>query len=138
MKLTPEQVDTFTRAYIECALWSSTDDNGDPLDSSDAELSTDAQDKMENDCRDFCESFGPYIERDLTQAGHDFWLTRNGHGCGFWDGDWKEDYEQLGERHPPVGIVPQYRTVGDYLTAMSKPYGSVDLYVGDDGAIYGS
>ena len=23
-------------------------------------------------------------------AGHDFWLTRNGHGAGFWDGDWQE------------------------------------------------
>lgn len=25
-----------------------------------------------------------------ARAGHDFWLTRNGHGAGFWDGDWKE------------------------------------------------
>lgn len=25
---------------------------------------------------------------DLEQIGHDFWLTRNGHGAGFWDGDY--------------------------------------------------
>lgn len=24
------------------------------------------------------------------QAGHDFYLTRHGHGAGFWDGDWPE------------------------------------------------
>ena len=29
-----------------------------------------------------------YSAEDL--AGHDFWLTRNGHGTGFWDaGRWK-------------------------------------------------
>ena len=24
-------------------------------------------------------------EANVEQAGHDFWLTRNGHGTGFWD-----------------------------------------------------
>ena len=41
--------------------------------------------------------------------GYDFWLTRNGHGAGFWD-------RGLGER-------------GDWLTSMSKPYGSARMYV---------
>lgn len=26
--------------------------------------------------------------------GIDLWLTRNGHGAGFWDGDWPEDVEK--------------------------------------------
>ena len=26
------ELDTFTRAYVECALWSSLDDEGNPLD----------------------------------------------------------------------------------------------------------
>ena len=30
---------------------------------------------------------------ELARAGTDFWLTRNGHGAGFWDGDW--DYSGL-------------------------------------------
>lgn len=47
---------------------------------------------------------------------HDFWLTRNGHGSGFWDGD--------------------YGHIGDQLTAIAKTFGNVDLYVGDDGLIY--
>jgi hypothetical protein len=55
-------------------------------------------------------------EMDPGQAGHDFWLTRNGHGAGFWD-------RGLGER-------------GDRLTKDCKAWGSVDAYVGDDGAVY--
>jgi hypothetical protein len=27
---------------------------------------------------------------NLERFGHDFWLTRQGHGAGFWDGDWPE------------------------------------------------
>lgn len=29
---------------------------------------------------------------EIERAGHDLWLTRNGHGAGFWDGDWPEPY----------------------------------------------
>jgi hypothetical protein len=47
--------------------------------------------------------------------GHDFWLTRNGHGAGFWD-------RGLGE-------------LGDFLTKMSKPFGEATLYVSDDGEV---
>ena len=34
--------------------------------------------------------------RTLNSAGHighDLWLTRNGHGAGFWDGDYPDDIE---------------------------------------------
>jgi|TARA_R110000744_G_scaffold366338_1_gene475354 hypothetical protein len=27
---------------------------------------------------------------ECERIGHDFWLTRNGHGAGFWDGDWND------------------------------------------------
>ena len=53
---------------------------------------------------------------EWEQAGHDFWLTRCGHGAGFWDGDWPEH--------------------GDALTAISKQFGNLDPYLGDDGQIY--
>lgn len=26
-------------------------------------------------------------DASISQAGHDFWLSRNGHGTGFWDRD---------------------------------------------------
>ena len=49
--------------------------------------------------------FGPY-----GRAGHDFWLTRNGHGAGFRDGDWPEPFAAK-------------------LTEAAKRAGERDLYV---------
>lgn len=114
-------MNTFLSAYIECALWSSTDDSGEPLDSNyfPSDLSEKALTEMEADCADFQQANAELLMASGLsdeQAGHDFWLTRNGHGAGFWD-------RGLGE-------------VGKALTAASKPYGSQDLYVGDDGQIY--
>lgn len=54
---------------------------------------------------------------DEAHAGHDFWLTRNGHGAGFWDGDWPEPH-------------------ASELDAAAKAAGSVDAYLGDDGKVW--
>lgn len=135
-------LDTFTRSYIEAALWSSTDNanesGGEPLDQnySISDIAPETLAQMVSDCKDFQSSFGEYWTEKHNgeiRAGHDFWLTRNGHGAGFWDGDWKELMPAEED-----SLVNQYHTVGDYLTAMCKPYGSFDMYVGDDGKIYGN
>lgn len=109
----------FINAYIECALWSSTDANEQPFDQSDAELATVAREKMASDCKNFAEANADLLAASGLsdeQAGHDFWLTRNGHGAGFWD-------RGLGE-------------IGRKLSDAAKVYGSCDLYTGDDGRIY--
>jgi hypothetical protein len=120
----PGVLDTFTASYVRTALWSSTDnsrdDGGDPLDDSfDAsDIAPATLSRMIRDCRHFQAAHAEDIaEQGSEQAGHDFWLTRNGHGCGFWDGDWSEE-------------------VGQRLTKASKAYGEVFLYVGDDGQIH--
>jgi hypothetical protein len=124
-------MDKFTLAYIEAALWASNDESdekgGEPLDAnygiSDIGPGTLAE--MIDDCKRFQEENaadiaagpdGPDYTR-YERAGHDFLLTRNHHGAGFWDGDWPEE-------------------VGERLTAASHAYGEVNLYVGDDGLIY--
>lgn len=112
---------SFVSAYIECALWSSTDDDGVPLDSNygPEDLAPEALAQMEADCISFCAALCLFrwdaVMSDV-QAGHDFWLTRNGHGAGFWD-------RGLG-------------STGDALTTHAESYGSADLYIGDDGKIY--
>jgi hypothetical protein len=112
-------LDEFTQAYIECALWSSTDEDGCPLDDNysfeDIDKETSLQ--MVEDCGDFQYNNWDDVVDNPKRAGHDFWLTRNHHGAGFWDGDWSDE-------------------VGSKLTEYSHQAGSVDLYVGDDGKIY--
>lgn len=133
---TNPQLEAFTHAYLTAALWSSTDDAGEPLDSNhdvdDVDAGTLA--KMQADCATFYAANEAHIhcdgapqsredatasesEREAAMAGHDFWLTRCGHGAGFWDGDWPE---------PSASI----------MTRSAEAFGNVDLYVGDDGKVY--
>lgn len=140
-------LEEFLNGYIRAALWSSTyaaDNNGYPVDPNDTtnysdipmddnfsaeDIAPETLDKMREDCADFVESnsdlLNAYVEKMGTSeytgsevAGHDFWLTRNGHGAGFWDRD-------LGD-------------LGNDLTKAAKGHGSFDLYVGDDGKVYGN
>lgn len=78
--------------YIECALWSSLDDDGLPLDDKkywDYGIEPDSLEKMKAACDEFVRiSMSILTERTISDdelIGHDFWLTRNGHGAGFWD-----------------------------------------------------
>lgn len=75
--------------YLVCALWSSTDCDDDPLDLhyDVRDFSKEAVNQAKNDIENFMIQAEQYINDDVntSQVGHDFWLTRNGHGAGFWD-----------------------------------------------------
>lgn len=107
-------------AYIECALWSTCDFNEEgPLDENYGpdDLAPSAYQELANDVLSFLqENESDLADMDPTQIGHDFWLTRNRHGAGFWD-------RGLGK-------------LGDDLTEAAHAYGSCDLYVGDDKKVY--
>lgn len=109
----------FVQGYIECLLWSSTDENNDSMDSkySIDDFSEGALSQINKDCETFIKRAGALLDSiDAGLAGHDFWLTRNGHGCGFWSRG--------------TGFT------GDRLTKISKSFCSLDPYVGDDGKLY--
>ena len=114
--------DAFTLAYMEAMLWAETDDNGDSL-SSNYGISDFAGETLAQiiiDCTHFqreAELDKRFDDRQIEMAGHDFWLTRAGHGAGFWDGDWPEPFDIL-------------------LTNLSEKFGEQDIYVGDDGELY--
>jgi hypothetical protein len=110
-------IDQVVEAYIECALWNSVDGDFESLEG--RELSEETKLKMREDCRAFIEKAESLlIESGLDdgQIGHDFWLTRNRQGAGFWD-------RGLGE-------------TGRKLTEKAREFHEVDLYVGDDGLVY--
>lgn len=65
----------------------------------------------------------PALETDSvtwSQVGHDFHLSRNGHGAGFFD---------------RPGMYGQ-QDVCDLLQRLAESYGPRDSYVGDDGRVY--
>ncbi len=76
-------MDKFTRAYIEAALWSSTDNSdesgGRPLDFNYGveDIAPETIASILDDCKAFQEAHANDIGDNLEQAGHDFWLTRN-------------------------------------------------------------
>lgn len=89
--------DVFIRSYLETALWSSTmmpeDDDVSDLsyfshgcDVDDCSLETVIGAKR--DCDGFRESNDVDLDAtgdDCGRNGHNFWLSRNGHGAGFFD-----------------------------------------------------
>lgn len=130
--------DKFASAYLEAGFWSSTDDSspdgGENLDKnySFRDVSLDLFNEVKIRCALFLEKYQDMIVAcddwisdnrtteysALELAGHDFWLTSNGHGAGFWE----------------TGRWPQ--AVSDILDKASREFGSIELYVGDDKQIY--
>jgi hypothetical protein len=108
----------FLHSYLATALWSSTAEDDTPLDAQHGieDFAPEALAMAERDCADFLQRAEAHLgEHTEALAGHDFWLTRNRHGAGFWDGDWHNGAE---------------------LTELAHSFGETDAYVGDDGLIY--
>ena len=112
-------MDKFTEAFFTALFWSSTTEHGEPMDQKYGvqHLDDTIRHVLESECERFQrENAALLAGLDSSQCGHDFALTRNHHGAGFWD----------------RGLGP----IGDALTTASHAYGQVDLYVGDDDKVY--
>jgi hypothetical protein len=72
----------FLAAYTESLLWLAERDGDYPSESEELEIRADAWGF-------WCSNYRR-IMRNPELAGHDFALTRNRHGAGFWDGGWSE------------------------------------------------
>lgn len=133
----------YVRDYCAAMLWASTDESddtgGQPMDASYTaadiapESLADIRAQLANflfkarrllrDATRTDNARSEYASHDVgrcasvaRQTAHDFFLTRCGHGVGFWD-------RGLGD-------------VGDALSELAKQAGEVWPYVGDDGRIY--
>ncbi len=115
----PSLPDDFTRGYVACIEWLLDDETRD--DATGFAPETVAA------IIEACKAFQADNAADLAHAydhfgytesaaGHDFWLTRNHHGAGFWDRGLED--------------------TGKQLTVAAHAYGSRDAYTGDDGLIY--
>lgn len=108
--------------YLEAVEFTDFGEDGQPERGSD--FSQEALDKALADCMAFINTIAnhglidEYIEKggSAEQLGHDFWLTRNRHGVGFWD-------RGLGG-------------LGEQLTKHAQSFPERYAYSGDDGLVY--
>ncbi len=118
-----EEYAAFVRAYLEAIIFVMDEEQVEPESTEHlwSLLSPEEKQEIGDDCTGFiegnladlrtAEALGDYAQRGEwttpERAGHDFLLTRNGHGAGFWD-------RGLGE-------------VGDRLSEAAKVYGSQSI-----------
>jgi hypothetical protein len=118
-RIRPAELAEMVQGYLAAAEWL-LDDESEPEEGGiDRDKvrgwSRDAQKEAKADCRDFLKAQAADIAiyckesgRDMSSVGHDFWLSRNGHGAGFFDRG----------NHP----------VFDRLQAAARIYGGADVW----------
>lgn len=120
------EIDEFTQGYIEALHFFSPEDQETMETCAGLELDEYSLETVVIDCKRFQVKY-PGMLREYyakcrkddseytpeSRAGHDFYLTRNGHGTGFWD----RGFGKVGKR----------------LTAVCKTFREQELCRGDDG-----
>ena len=118
----------FINGFLEAAMWlgqsyenEAEAERGEGTDLRDiidtSEIPTDVMKEITDDCEAFYDNYSHLWEGELddVDAGHDFFLTRNRHGSGFWDRDLEH---------------------ADELTDAAHVYGSFNLERFADGPVY--
>jgi hypothetical protein len=123
------ELDSFTRAYI-AALFFTEGGDGELEGYGEDDLSPSALARIVADCErfqrenaaDIATIEGQHCSDEYwsgdERAGHDFWLTRNRHGVGFWD---RDDLTQ---------------DVSERLTNAAHTFGECWATLGDDEFVY--
>jgi hypothetical protein len=125
-----QELDAMTRSYLEAALWAeteqSTGQDPEPPDKKCAitDFAPESVAKAVTDCAAFEQKAGSLLH-GIERRGHDvadvigfnFWLVRNGHRAGFWEGDYLKD-------------------VSEALTTLAREFGAQTVLVGGDGQLH--
>lgn len=114
----PHISDPMLKGYLNAALELSSEEDGLTNTHTLDDFSLDAIQSSKKDIESFKVQAGDLLNGlDPSQVGNDLWLTRNGHGSGFWDRDYKDE------------------SVGERLTDIAKKMGTKDCYLQDNGEI---
>lgn len=136
MKYTNYDIETVVHGYLTAALETTLDEDDEPLSVSYSEFdfTRTVKRKVEMEIEEFVEDINsrgllkPYIDamkqyfgnedKAWEQLGIDLWLSRNGHGSGFFD------------------KFTVDKNVRDELQKLANDLGEVYLIAGDDGELY--
>lgn len=141
-------------SFIETALWSTLDyfdgddNHNPPLD--EKYSIHDINTEFLQECKDLIEKFlkkaEPYFTEDewsSSPIAHDLWLTIEGHGAGFWDGDYEQGDklteiakkvaghgwgDRLNENIQREDIEPSKNPRGKAKKSAEKKFTDEDLY----------
>lgn len=119
-----EEFEQFVSGHLRGILFGETDDNDVSLDENYTELdfSEEGLEKVKHDCTVFLSRVPGIIPSGrMYSAGIDYYFTRQGHGTGFWDGDW--------DSLPNDGAKKLDKACGDVRE-------EIYVEIGDDGKIY--
>lgn len=136
-------LDTFTQGYIEAMFWTEEDnlreqaeEEGTHLegwgDVDFADLAPESLAQIVAECEAFQAANAFKLQAGYArgyaqeQAGHDFWLTRNRHGAGYWG---REELE-------PKPEEAHLGHVGEQLSDSARACGERTAYLGTDGLVY--
>lgn len=113
---------TTLRSYLETAFWSSNDIDTERSFETLGFTPDDASKDLIHECQVDLDAFEALASENgidlhyFPNWPHDFWLTRNRHGAGFWDGNYPID-------------------IGKKLTDLSHLFSEVNLLLSDNGEI---
>jgi hypothetical protein len=120
-----KHLNAFIMGYFEALYFAETATNSDG-EEVDNLAGVEMTDTAREECRQECAQFmdlAPLLlkaatlsgDYDHTQAGRDFWFSRQGHGVGFWD-------RGLG-------------AIGDALHKVAEQFGEKHIYINENGLI---
>lgn len=123
---------TVTKAYLEAVEFTDFGDEDQPPKGST--FAPESVYEAVAVCSLFLTKFSDVVQQAIEkhqftyeQAGHDLWLTRNGHGSGFWDRGLDSQFE---DEQGGVWIL------GEALTAASKTFGETNAFLHSDDLVY--
>lgn len=129
-----DQLDSFAQGYVTALFFTDGGpDEGQLGDAGFSDLAPDTLAAILADCANFQNAASlTFAEMEkwadggwrMDRLGHDFWLTRNGHGAGFWD---REELDIASDSGA---------TFGNLLSDLAREFGTCDAYLGDDGKVY--
>jgi len=110
-------IDNIVNSYLETALWAEGGDGHELDNKSIYDIDKNSVEKSKQDIMKFIQLAQQQAPEELTQynaesLGHNIWLSRNGHGAGFFDDN------------------------NDQLQDIARDLKQADIYVGDDGKVY--
>ena len=110
-------VNEILNSYLETALWAEESDENDLQDKTINDIDGNSKQTAWSDIMKFMQAATQTAMDELRTydnkaVGHNLWLSRNGHGAGFFDDN------------------------NDKLQNLARSMKPVDIYLGDDGKIY--